>query len=42
MEVYANGYKWIQFKENGLPETHTEPVEYIKDAQKLTLIAIHK
>jgi len=28
----ANGYKWIQFlKENGLPETHTEPVEYIKD-----------
>ena len=28
----ANGYKWFEFlKENGLPETHTEPVEYIKD-----------
>ena len=28
----SNGYKWFEFlKENGLPETHTEPVEYIKD-----------
>lgn len=27
----ANGEKWFEFlKENGLPETHTEPVEYIK------------
>lgn len=27
----ANGYRWYDFlKENNLPETHTEPVEYIK------------
>lgn len=28
----ANGQKWFEFlKENGLPETHTETVEYVKN-----------
>ncbi len=30
-ELSSNGVKWFEFlKENGLPETHREPVEYIK------------